>query len=273
MNVEISSEVPLYAVMGNPIAHSLSPIIHQLFAQQFGLSIQYHKILVTESLFEQEVKDFFHRGGKGLNITLPFKTRAFAMADIQSLRSLEAEAANTLWMDNGKLYADNTDGVGLIQDLSHHQVQLKNKTILLVGAGGAARGIVAALLNDKPANLTMTNRSFEKLAPFQEKYPTILTCKLEKLTGHYDVIINATAASLTANQVYLPQTILAAHPFCYDLAYGKKGITPFVAWAKKGGCQAIDGIGMLIEQAAEAFFIWHGMMPNTSGLGLDSTAC
>ncbi len=253
--------------MGNPIAHSLSPEIHELFAEQTGVLLCYEKIEASVLRFEDKVADFFSQGGRGLNITLPFKERAYTMAQVKSARCQEAGAANTLWINRGILHADNTDGVGLLRDLSRH-FHLANKTIVLIGAGGAARGIIGALLQENPAQLIISNRSIEKANALQQIFPTVITHRFEELTKSYDIIINATSASLDDKHLPLPKTILANHPFCYDLAYTGGGITPFVQWARSQGSEAIDGIGMLIEQAAESFFIWHGVMPDTSVINL-----
>lgn len=260
----VGLNIPQYAVMGNPIAHSLSPVIHQHFAEQTGISLRYDKIEVPVELFEQYVIDFFNQPeGKGLNITQPFKERAFAMAQVKSARCLQASAANTLWMTDGKLHADNTDGVGLVRDLSRY-IDLADKTIVLLGAGGAARGVIGELLKAHPARLILSNRTVEKAHALKTYFPRIHTCGFEALTKHYDIIINATSASLKNNTLTLPNTILSNHPFCYDLAYNRDNMTPFVQWAKSQGSQAKDGIGMLIEQAAEAFLIYHMVIPDTS---------
>lgn len=255
--------------MGNPIAHSLSPEIHELFAEQTGILLCYEKIEVSASRFEDSVMDFFNQGGMGLNITLPFKERAYAMAQVKSTRCQQAGAANTLWMKNGVLHADTTDGVGLLRDLGRH-THLTNKTIVLLGAGGAARGVIGALLQENPAQLILSNRSIEKAQALQQIYPSITIRRFEELTESYDILINATSASLEDKHLPLPKTILVNHPFCYDLAYARDGITPFVQWAQSQGVHAIDGIGMLIEQAAESFYIWHGVMPDTAMINLMS---
>ncbi len=253
-----------YAVMGNPISHSLSPVIHQLFAKQTGVTLNYEKIQIDINQFEQQVTDFFAQGGKGLNITLPCKQRAFAMSAEVTPRCLEARAANTLWIQAGLLYADNTDGVGLLRDLSRH-INLTGKHVLLFGAGGAARGVLASLLAAGPAQLTIVNRTLENARALQRDFPQTQYCALRDLEGKsYDVIINATSASLDDKSLALPESLMAAKPFCYDLAYNKSKPTTFVAWAKARGCMAVDGLGMLVEQAAEAFIIWHGIMPNTA---------
>ncbi len=258
-----------FAVIGNPIAHSLSPIIHQRFAEQMGLMLQYEKIHVDDIEFEQTVFDFFHQGGKGLNLTLPFKERAFSMADIHTPRCKQAKAANTLWMDNGLLHADTTDGVGLIRDLSRH-VTLKDKSILLLGAGGASRGIIGPLLDANIATLVLANRTESRAKALQRDFPEIKCSALDALTAGYDVIINATSASLTNAAFLLPSSLLTPTTYCYDLVYNVHEPTSFISWARQHGCAASDGLGMLVEQASEAFFIWHAVMPrSTSDVILD----
>lgn len=257
-----------FAVMGDPIAHSLSPTIHQLFAEQTGRELIYEKIQIDLCHFEQQVRNFFGQGGKGLNITLPCKQRAFAMSAKQTVRCGQAGAANTLWMQAGDLYADNTDGVGLLRDISRH-VELANKKILLLGAGGAARGVIGPLLAIHPQQLTIVNRTPEKMYVLQKDFPAASCCSFTDLAmqlkiDSYDVIINATSASLMGGDLALPLALMATKPFCYDLAYNKMAATGFVEWARNTGCEAFDGLGMLVEQAAEAFFIWHGVMPDTT---------
>ena len=257
-----------YAVMGYPVAHSLSPTIHQLFAEQTGRTLVYEKIQIDLPLFEQQVIEFFDQGGKGLNITLPCKLRAFEMSEQVSPRCSVAAAANTLWMQDGRLHADNTDGVGLLRDLSRY-VALTGKNILLLGAGGAARGILGPLLEANPAQLTITNRTPETAIALQSQFPQANICSFTALSEQleqcvYDVVINATSASLDGQNLVLPAALMATLPFCYDLAYSKTEATAFVASARALGCTAADGLGMLVEQAAEAFFIWHGVMPDTA---------
>ena len=257
-----------YAVMGYPVSHSLSPIIHQLFAEQTSSTLTYEKIEIDLPRFEQQVSDFFSQGGKGLNVTLPFKQRAFAMSEQASIRCSEAKAANTLWMHAARLQADNTDGVGLLRDISRY-VSLSGKTILLLGAGGAARGIIGPLLAVNPAQLTIVNRTPAKARALLLDFPLANSCTADELPDHvktctYDVVINATSASLDGQAVVLPPALIAAKPFCYDLAYSISELTAFVASVRAQGCIAVDGLGMLVEQAAEAFFIWHGVMPETA---------
>ncbi len=251
-----------FAVVGNPITHSLSPIIHQSFAHQTKIELSYEKILGDELLFEQQVSAFFIDGGKGLNITLPFKQRAFSMAQQRTLRCQLAGAANTLWMHNNELHADNTDGIGLIRDLTRY-IDLSGKRILILGTGGAARGIIHPLWAVNPQAITIASRTVEKAMALQNDFPQIQYASLDTLSGRFDLIINATSASLEGNVVFLPQQVMSQKPVCYDLAYQQAKATPFVDYTKNLGCIAIDGIGMLVEQAAEAFFIWNGVMPKT----------
>ncbi len=252
-----------FAVIGNPIEHSLSPQIHQQFAQQFNMALSYEKIKGTDSGFEIEVADFFQSGGMGLNVTLPFKQRAYALAgEGLSARCLRAGAANTLMMKNKRLHADNTDGVGLIRDLSRF-INVQDKNILILGAGGAARGIIHPLLEMTPASFVLANRTIEKAESVQKEFPHIKISDFAHLNRSFDVIINATSASLEGNALNLPDLIMSSQPFCYDLAYNRQEMTPFVHYARERGCQAVDGLGMLVEQAAESFYLWHGVMPLT----------
>ncbi len=250
-----------FAVIGNPIAHSLSPVIHQYFAEQTHLQLTYEKIKADEQNFDQLIFDFFTQGGKGLNITLPFKQRAFSLAEIKSPRCTIAGAANTLFMKNNQLCADNTDGTGLIRDLERY-VHVQGKKILILGAGGAVRGIVNPLLEAKPESIVIANRTIEKAIELQAVFPEVKCSGLD-LIGEYDLVINATSASLDGQSIVLPTETLVKKPFCYDLAYKQNEDTAFVAYAKRMRCDAVDGLGMLVEQAAEAFFIWHGVMPLT----------
>lgn len=252
-----------FAVIGNPIEHSLSPQIHHIFAEQTGVTIQYDKIKTTEDKFSEAILDFFKDpNGKGLNITLPFKERAYTLAKTHTPRCIKAGAANTLWMHQDQLVADNTDGVGFIRDVSQH-IEIQHKKVLLLGAGGATRGILGELFKANPASVMLSNRTMSKAQTIKEKFPKLLLSALETLSHEYDIIINATSSSLNDTALPLSGSILANHPFCYDLSYSLKHPTSFVRWAKHYGAPAIDGLGMLIEQAAEAFYIWHGVMPDT----------
>ncbi|MCW8445016.1 shikimate dehydrogenase [Fluoribacter gormanii] len=251
-----------FAVIGNPIAHSLSPIIHQCFAKQVNVRLTYEKIKGEDSTFEQQVSDFFTVDGKGLNVTVPFKQRAFVMAQHCSARCTKAGAANTLWMEANQLHADNTDGVGFIRDL-HRYISVENKRVLMLGAGGAARGIVYPILENHPAELIIANRTVAKAEAFQRAFPQTKCVNLHEVDGPFDLVINATSASLAGEFVTLPAECMSGKPFCYDLSYKQNESTAFVQYARGLGCQAVDGLGMLVEQAAESFFIWHGIMPET----------
>ena len=253
--------IPRYAVMGNPIAHSLSPDIHATFAHQTARSLVYDKLLVELQDFEAQVLSFFQSGGRGLNITLPFKERAFKFSDIQTQRAQQAGVANTLWMHEDKLYADNTDGIGFITDIARH-ISIAGARVLLIGAGGAARGIVHALLDEKPKEVVVVNRSQDKAEALQRLAPGISCAPtMADVSGAFDILVNATSSGLFANETLFPLTWLQGSPFCYDLSYSKTGSTPFVLWARQSGSHAVDGYGMLVEQAAESFYIWHGVRP------------
>jgi shikimate dehydrogenase len=254
--------------MGNPVEHSLSPIIHQLFAELTGRALTYEKILIDLPRFEQQVRDFFSEGGKGLNITLPCKQRAFAMADQPTTRCHQSKAANTLWMHENHLQADNTDGVGLLRDLGRY-IDIPGKHILILGAGGAARGIIGPLFAVQPAYLTIVNRTLAKAQALQKDFPPAHSCSFKDLAKEaekrpYDIVINATSASLDGENLMLPPSLMATKPLCYDLAYRTTEPTVFVSLARSKGCVAVDGLGMLVAQAAEAFYIWHGVMPDAA---------
>lgn len=251
-----------FAVIGNPIAHSLSPVIHQAFAKQVNIQLTYEKIKADDPSFELLVSDFFAQDGKGLNITLPFKQRAFAMAQQSSFRCQQAGAANTLWMQANQLHADNTDGIGLIRDLSRY-LSVNGKRVLILGAGGAARGIISPLLENRPAELIIANRTSAKAEEFQRAFPQTQCLGFDEIEGQFDLVINATSASLVGEFVALPDECMSAKPFCYDLSYKQHSATAFVQYARESDCDAVDGLGMLVEQAAEAFFIWNGIMPET----------
>ncbi len=259
-----------YAVMGNPIAHSKSPRIHAMFAAQTGQDMVYEAILVERGRFPEAVAEFHAAGGKGLNVTVPFKEEAWALADTRSARAERAGAVNTLVLNaDGSRYGDNTDGVGLVRDLRDNLgLRLAGARILVVGAGGAARGILGALLAERPAWVTIANRTVpraEHLAAAFADLGSVTACGFEALAGrNFDLVINATAASLSGEVPALPPEVVRPGTVCYDLAYGARGETPFVAWARAhGAARAVDGLGMLVEQAAESFHLWRGVRPDT----------
>jgi len=254
-----------FAVVGNPVGHSLSPVIHAKFARELNMSISYEKILSSEQLFERQVTDFFDEGGQGLNITSPFKQRAFALADERTPRCLSAKAANTLWREGTRLFADNTDGIGFIRDIARY-ITLNQQSVLLLGAGGAARGILGELLSSTVASVTVVNRTAAHLALLMQDFPEVIPGEFETLEGVFDIIINATSMSLHNEHAWVPASIIQQASFCYDLAYLTHGCTLFVQDALSLGCAAMDGLGMLVEQAAESFYIWHGIRPKTDGI-------
>ncbi len=259
-----------YCVMGNPIAHSLSPQIHSAFAAQTGQALWYQTVLVEPGEFAEAVEAFYKAGGKGLNITIPFKQEAWALAEERSPRAELAGAVNTLWFDEaGRRYGDNTDGVGFVRDhLQNHGGAIENRRILVLGAGGAVRGVLGPILVERPAQLVIANRTLHKaheLKTLFARLGDIEVCAYEALAGReFDLIINGTAASLGGELPPLPEDILAEGGHCYDMMYAREP-TPFVRWGyAHGAAKSIDGLGMLVEQAAEAFFIWRGVRPDTA---------
>ncbi len=253
-----------FVVFGNPINHSKSPFIHQLFARQTGIEHVYGRVLVPVGEFEPIVEQFFHQGGKGANVTLPFKQNACAMADELTERASLSKAVNTLkLLPDGKLLGDNTDGVGLLNDLQRLQMITPQSHVLLVGAGGAARGVILPLLAFG-CRITITNRTLSRAETLVDTYQhagTILASEHGKLAQHYDLIINATSSGVTGDVPSLPETIFNADTHCYDMFY-QQGKTPFLTLATQHGVTRMaDGVGMLVGQAAHAFFLWHGVMP------------
>lgn len=262
-----------YAVMGNPISHSKSPLIHSAFAKQTRQSIRYRTIQVDPGGFEQAVGNFFASGGKGLNITVPFKQEAWKLADSLSQRASLAGAVNTLKPEpDKKLFGDNTDGIGLVRDLKNNLgVSLESKKILLLGAGGAARGVLSPLLDEKPQQLVIANRTSSRARDLAEQFQkqvksaeSLQGIGFDELDNHsFDIIINATAASLNDELPPIPDSSVANAEMVYDMMYGKQP-TGFMLWAQQqGAAKTSDGLGMLVEQAAESFFIWREVKPET----------
>ncbi|HCU53176.1 MAG TPA: shikimate dehydrogenase [Gammaproteobacteria bacterium] len=258
-----------YAVMGNPVAHSKSPRIHALFAHQFGHQIEYTAIQVDAGGFVQAVDQFRAGGGKGLNVTVPFKQEAFKLADHLSERATTAQAVNTLrFEDDGRLFGDNTDGAGLVHDLEKNlHVAIKDKRILVLGAGGAVRGVLQPLLHKHPALIVIANRTVataKELAEEFGSYGKIEACGFDALKGkHFDLVINGTAASLKGEIPPLPDNLFTTRALAYDMMYGDKA-KPFLDWAAVHGAETVtDGLGMLVEQAAESYLIWRGVRPET----------
>ncbi len=258
-----------YAVIGNPIAHSKSPQIHAAFARQTGQRMDYGRILGSLEDFAGDVRAFVADGGRGLNVTVPFKQEAWALLADRSERAAAAGAVNTiLVLDDGRLRGDNTDGIGLVRDLrDNHGFDCTGQRVLLLGAGGAARGVLGALLEASPAALTIANRTPAKaLALAQGVAATAVDgCGLDDLAGRaFDLIINATSSGLDGEVPALPHGLLAADAWVYDLVYGDAP-TPFCRWGEaQGAARALDGLGMLVEQAAESFRLWRGVRPDTA---------
>ncbi len=263
------SQLDRYAVIGNPIEHSKSPDIHLLFADQTGEQLHYEKILADENKFSQVVSKFFADGGKGLNVTVPFKNDACAFVDELTDYAKNAGAVNTIYKnDDGRFIGANTDGIGLLRDLKKTlRVPIINTKILIVGAGGATQGIVEPLLNEQPAELIITNRTVSKADAITQQFKdvgNITSCGLDDIPKHpFDLVLHATSAGLQGNNVELPSEIVGPTTCCYDLLYSDQD-TPFMAWAKNHHAgKVVDGFGMLLEQAAEAFYIWRGQRPDT----------
>jgi shikimate dehydrogenase len=258
-----------YAVMGNPVAHSKSPRIHALFAHQFKHNLEYTAIQVDPGGFAQAVDQFRAGGGKGLNVTVPFKQDAFRLADQRSERATIAQAVNTLRFEpDGRLFGDNTDGAGLVHDLDKNlHVTIRDKRILVLGAGGAVRGVLHPLLHRHPALIVIANRTVSRakeLAAEFGQYGKVEASGFEALRGkHFDLVINGTAASLKGQVLPLPDNLFTTHGLAYDMMYGDKA-RPFLNWAElHGAARAEDGLGMLVEQAAESYLIWRGERPET----------
>jgi shikimate dehydrogenase len=256
-----------YAVFGNPIAHSKSPLIHAAFARQTGQDMDYAALLAPLDGFSQAVDAFRAGGGAGANVTVPFKAQAYALAQRRTPRAEAAGAVNTLKFQADGILGDNTDGVGLVRDLSRNLGwTLRGRRILLMGAGGAARGVVLPLLEEGPAELFIVNRTAAKAEDLVRCLPGFAVLAgggYERLEGRrFDGVINATAASLAGDLPPLPEDIFVAGAWAYDMMYGQE--TPFMAFARARGAQVADGLGMLVEQAAEAFLLWRGVRPETA---------
>jgi shikimate dehydrogenase len=258
----------LYAVLGHPIAHSKSPRIHAAFARQTGQDLVYEAIDVAPGGFAAAVWHFRARGGVGLNVTLPYKEEAFALAQARSARAEQAGAVNTLGFEaHDRLWGDNTDGAGLVRDLTLNLgVTLRGRRVLLLGAGGAARGVIGPLLGEGAAVVVIANRTItrgEELAETFRGHGPVEACGFADLAGRpFDLVVNATSASLQGEVPPLPAGLLAPGAWCYDMMYADRP-TAFVRWGEaQGAAGARDGLGMLVEQAAESFFLWRGVRPD-----------
>ncbi len=258
-----------YAVFGNPIEHSKSPAIHRQFAEQTAQAIDYQRQKVALDGFGEAVRHFFAGGGRGLNVTVPFKLEAFQLADVLTTRAQTAGAVNTLWQDaQGQLWGDNTDGIGLVSDITDNLGwSLTDKTVLILGAGGAVRGILQPLLEQHPAQVFVANRTAAKaqdLAATFAELGSIAGGGFEAVSTPFDVIINGTSASISGELPPIAPQVIQANSHCYDMMYGAEP-TVFLTWAQQLGCtQLADGLGMLVGQAAESFKIWRGVKPQTT---------
>lgn len=258
-----------YAVFGNPVKHSKSPQIHAAFAEQTGQELHYRAHKVEIGRFAEAARQFFGNGGKGLNITVPFKLDAFGFADDLSGRARQAGAVNTLAMEeNGRIYGDNTDGVGMVRDI-HENLgwELQDRRILILGAGGAVRGILGPLLKQRPRHILIANRTVEKARELAGQFAElgeVNGCHYSDLAGgQFDLIINGTSTSMSGELPPLPSFILSNEGCAYDMMYAAQP-TPFMSWAASETAWAVsDGLGMLVEQAAESFCIWRGVRPDT----------
>ncbi|MFZ2727300.1 MAG: shikimate dehydrogenase [Methylococcaceae bacterium] len=258
-----------YSVFGHPINHSKSPRIHRLFAQQTQQDLSYTAQEVSPENFVNAVTDFFNNGGKGLNCTVPLKELAWQYAGQKTERAELSKAVNTLVLKkDGSILGDNTDGIGLVTDLSvNNGIELSNKKLLILGAGGATRGIILPLFEQGISSIVVANRTLDKAVQLANEFSfkgDISGCGFEQLIGQqFDLIINATSASLSGQLPPLPENLLTINGCCYDLAYGNQP-TVFVQWGiAQQARKSLDGLGMLVEQAAEAFYLWRGIRPQT----------
>ncbi|MCI0516806.1 MAG: shikimate dehydrogenase [Woeseiaceae bacterium] len=268
----MASVIDRYGVMGYPVSHSRSPVIHRLFALQTGQNIQYELLQVAPEKLDNAVAQFQRTGGKGLNITVPHKTEVLRLADQLSERAHVAGAVNTLMFRDGSVFGDNTDGIGLLRDLTGNLgIDLRGSHILVLGAGGATRGIVGPLLESKPASLCIANRTLTKARELAEQFASAGPVSAYRFTeiptsAHFSLIINATSAGLGGETPPYPASAVSEGCVCYDLSYGLTP-TPFSRWAaQQGAGRSVMGWGMLVEQAAESFHLWRGVRPDTAAV-------
>lgn len=258
-----------YCVMGNPVEHSKSPWIHARFAALTGEPVDYGKRLIGLDGFPEAVRAFIAEGGKGCNITVPFKFQAASLVSERSARAALADACNILSFRDGRIAGDNTDGIGLVKDLEHNAgVQLAGREVLLLGAGGAAAGVLGPLIEARPARIVLANRTLAKARSLADRHAPLASahgvqlqaCGLEEVPGRFDVVINGTASSLSGSGVPVDARVLKPGALAYDMMYGPAA-QGFLQWAREHGAVGRDGLGMLVEQAAEAFLIWRGVRP------------
>lgn len=258
-----------YGVMGFPVAHSRSPVIHQLFAAQTGQNMSYELFEVAPGDLESAIRSFQRQGGRGLNITVPHKSEVVRLVDELSDAASTAGAVNTLTITADSIRGDNTDGIGLVSDLEkNHKVNIEGANLLILGAGGATRGIMAPLLDEGPSSITIANRTLSKAQALTKHFGnmgTVKACRFDDISEKvaFDLIVNATSAGVRGETLPFPAGVVRPQTVCYDLSYSL-GDTPFTRWAKQcGAMRAIVGWGMLVEQAAESFYIWRGIRPDT----------
>jgi len=260
-----------YAVIGNPVEHSLSPQIHAEFARVTGQDLAYGRILAPRDGFRDAVLAFRAAGGKGLNVTLPFKHEAWRLAVVRSGFALVAGAVNTLSFQGERIEGHNTDGIGLVRDLTRNlRIAVRAKRVLLMGAGGAAYGVMESLLREQPETVVVANRTLEKAIALVGHFEKLQSSALQGISARpyealagdrFDILINATSAGLEGAMPPVPEGVFAAGALAYDMVYARR--TPFLEFAQQQGARVSDGLGMLVEQAAESFFIWRGVYPET----------
>jgi shikimate dehydrogenase len=264
----VSSSIDQYGVFGHPVNHSLSPFIHGLFARETAQEMSYRPFDVKPEEFRERVQEFFAQGGRGLNITLPHKMAAVEVAQELTARAAHAAAVNTLSVKGDGIIGDNTDGAGLVRDLCDNLgLVITNRRLLVIGAGGATRGVLAPLLGLEPTLVVIANRTPERAEALAAAFSDLGATQgvsFEQVEGTFDLIINATSASLSGEIPPVPEGVIGTQTVCYDLAYGRSA-TAFVRWAHSKGCaRALQGLGMLVEQAAESFRLWRGVRPATA---------
>lgn len=256
-----------YTVIGHPVTHSKSPDIHTRFAAQTRQDLHYERLLAPLDGFNDTVRSFQEAGGKGANVTVPFKLEAYALSDSLTGRARAAGAVNTLKFEDGMILGDNTDGVGLVTDIVRNAgVMLRGRKVLVLGAGGAARGVLLPLLEQRPSQLVLVNRTRSKAEELALQFASegkIVAGDFAGLSHVFDVVINATSASLQGDMLPVPPVVFSPTTFAYDMMYGKEP-TAFMCFARQHGAAIRDGLGMLVEQAAESFFVWRGVRPDTA---------
>lgn len=269
---ERTAVIDRYAVMGYPVAHSRSPVIHRLFAVQTGQNLQYELLEVAPDNLESAIRQFERTGGKGLNITVPHKSEVTRFVDDMSERASTAGAINTLVFKDREIYGDNTDGVGLVRDLkSNLEIELEGANILILGAGGSTRGIISPLLDEKPESIVIANRTMDKAAALAQHFSTqgpvsAVSFKNVRTPPEFDLIINATSAGVKGETLPFPENAISDKSVCYDLSYSMRS-TPFSSWAREhGAARSYMGWGMLVEQAAESFYLWRSIRPDTAAV-------